>query len=68
MSTAYEEELLHTPHPGQAETLKFESRRSAVLGRRGMVACSQPLAAEVQLLVCFLWLYSALSQAGAPQT
>ena len=27
--------------------LPFVSRRSAVLGVRGMVACSQPLAAEV---------------------
>lgn len=30
-----------------AEKLPFISRRSPVLGKRGMVACSQPLAAEV---------------------
>ena len=28
--------------------LPFVSRRSAVLGVRGMVACSQPLASEVE--------------------
>ena len=31
------------------ESLPFNSRRSAVLGTRGMVACSQPLAAEVSM-------------------
>ena len=29
--------------------MDFRSRRSAVMGTRGMVACSQPLAAEVTL-------------------
>ena len=32
-----------------AESLPFISRRSPVLGTRGMVACSQPLAAEVSM-------------------
>ena len=31
----------------EAVSLPFISRRSAVMGVRGMVACSQPLAAEV---------------------
>ncbi len=31
----------------EAASLPFISRRSAVMGVRGMVACSQPLAAEV---------------------
>lgn len=30
------------------DSLPFISRRSPVLGKRGMVACSQPLAAEVR--------------------
>jgi hypothetical protein len=32
------------------ELLPFISRRSPVLGKRGMVACSQPLAAEVKAM------------------
>ncbi len=31
--------------------MDFKSRRSAVMGRRGMVACSQPLAAEVHVII-----------------
>ena len=53
MTTAYEEDLLHSA-PGQAQVHKFYSRRSTVLGTRGMVACSQPLAAEVHTARCMV--------------
>ena len=36
--------------------MDFRSRRSAVMGTRGMVACSQPLAAEVALSCTLLQL------------
>ena len=36
--------------------MDFRSRRSAVMGTRGMVACSQPLAAEVALFCILLQL------------
>ena len=50
---AYEADMLHAAHVqahGQADTHSFTSRRSTVMGTRGMVAASQPLAAEVDRL------------------
>ncbi|PWY97737.1 gamma-glutamyltranspeptidase [Testicularia cyperi] len=38
------------PHHG-AQFMRFQSRRSTVLGTRGMVACSQPLAASAGIEV-----------------
>lgn len=39
------------PDPAVPKQMDFTSRRSAVMGTRGMVSCSQPLASEVVLLV-----------------
>ncbi|KAK9787880.1 hypothetical protein WJX73_007818 [Symbiochloris irregularis] len=51
MATAYEADLLHAAHPGQPEIHSFTSRRSTVMGTRGMVAASQPLAAEAGMRI-----------------
>ena len=40
-----------TTYAGRNEDLAFTSRRSPVLARHGMVACSQPLAAEAGLSI-----------------
>src|SRR5579859_1770242 len=43
--TAYTVEMVHIPVP------EFQSRRSPVLARRGMVATSQPLASQAGLAI-----------------
>ena len=39
------------PYTNRASDLSFQSRRSPVLATRGMVACSQPLAAKAGLSI-----------------